>query len=304
MLYAAGIDVGGTNIKYGLVDEEGHILFEGLVATGGMMALENVRAVVEELKQAAVSAGVRIGGVGIGVPAIMEDGIVTGCGENLPAMEGLALGALLQEQTGMPVIVGNDASLMGLAELRYGAAKGLSDVVFLTIGTGIGGALVVKGALYSGYRNRGAELGHIRVASPGRTCGCGATGCLEAHASVKALIREYVEMGGAAHADGAFLFSQFQSGEALGREVMQRHFVYLGSGISSLINIFSPQKVVIGGGITEAGEGYIGPIRAEALRQAMKETSAHTVIEGALLGNKAGFLGAAASVLDAGAAVT
>ena len=299
MLYAAGIDVGGTNIKYGLVDEGGQVLFEGLRATDGIMAVENVGAVVTALKQAAMERGIVIGGIGIGVPAIMEDGVVTGCGENLPVMEGLALGALVQEQAGLPVVVENDAGLMGLAELRYGAAAGLTDVVFLTVGTGIGGALVVRGMLYSGYRNRGAELGHIRVASPGRPCGCGASGCLEAHASVKALIREYVEMGGEAHADGLFIFSRFREGDVLGKEVMQRHFGYLGSGIASLINIFSPQKVVIGGGITEAGEDYIAPIRGEALRLAMKETSAHTMIEGALLRNKAGFLGAAARALEA-----
>lgn len=300
MLYAAGIDVGGTNIKYGLVDEEGNVLLEGLTATGGAMAVENVQVVTAMLMTAAASRGMRIGGVGVGVPAIIEEGILTGCGENLPVMDGVALGALLQEQVDVPVLVENDAGLMGLAELRYGAAKGLTDVVFLTVGTGVGGALVIRGDLYGGHRNRGAELGHIRVASPGRPCGCGASGCLEAHASVKALIRDFVEMGGATHADGLYIFSRFLTGDVLSGEVMRRHFGYLGSGIASLINIFSPQKVVIGGGIAEAGEEYIAPIRTEALKLAMKETSAHTKIEGALLGNKAGFMGAAASVLFKG----
>ena len=122
MLYAAGIDVGGTNIKYGLVDEEGNVLLEGLTATGGAMAVENVQAVVKVLLDAAADKDIGIEGIGVGVPAIIEEGILTGCGENLPVMEGVALGALLQEQVDVPVLVENDAGLMGLAVFRYGAA--------------------------------------------------------------------------------------------------------------------------------------------------------------------------------------
>lgn len=293
---AIGIDLGGTNIKYGIADAEGMVLYEGVRPTGGELVLDNLRSVIKELLQVAASREVSVGGIGIGVPAIMDGEVVTGCGENLPAIEGLALASLLQQYAQLPVMIENDAALMGLAEVRFGAAKGLTDVVFLTIGTGVGGALVLNGQLYGGYRNRGAELGHIRVASPGRPCGCGASGCLEAHASVKALVRDYLEAGGAEGADGRMLFSRFLAGDDAAVAAMNRHFEYLGSGIASLINIFSPQKVVIGGGVAEAGEEYIRPIRQQALRIAMKETSAHTLIERAMLGNKAGFLGGVARV--------
>jgi glucokinase len=297
MSYAIGIDLGGTNIKYGIVDAGGNILHEGVRATGRV--LDELKAIITGLGEAAASKGLSIDGIGIGVPALMDGEVVTGCGANLPGIEGLALGSMLQEYAGLPVVIGNDASFMGLAELRFGAAKGLTDVVFLTVGTGIGGALVVNGVLYSGYRGRGGELGHIRVASPGLPCGCGASGCLEAHASVKALVRDYVEAGGNGGSDGRLIFSRYLAGEDAAVAAMNLHFEYLGSGIASLINIFSPQKVIIGGGIAEAGGDYIGPVRQQALRLAMKETAAQTLIEPALLGNKAGFLGAAARVFGA-----
>jgi len=297
MSYAIGIDLGGTTIKYGIVDAGGEILHEGLRATGRVLA--ELKAVITELGEVARTKGLSVEGIGIGVPALMDGEVVTGCGANLPEIEGLALGSVLQQYARLPVVIDNDASLMGLAELHFGAAKGLTDVVFLTVGTGIGGALVVNGGLYSGYRGRGGELGHIRVASPGLPCGCGASGCLEAHASVKALIRDYTDAGGNAGSDGRLIFARYLVGEAAAVTAMNLHFESLGSGIASLINIFSPQKVIIGGGIAEAGEDYIDPIRRRALYLAMKETAAHTLIEPALLGNKAGFLGAAARVFGA-----
>jgi glucokinase len=300
MRYAIGLDIGGTNIKYGIVGEKGQVLYEDLRSTTAMPVPDNLKAVITELLIVASSQGLSISGIGVGVPAIIDQGIVTACGGNLPELEGMELGTMLQAYVQVPVVMDNDAQLMGLAELRFGAAKGLTDVVFLTIGTGIGGALVLNGALYSGHGNRGGELGHIRVASPGQPCDCGASGCLEAQASVKALIREYVSAGGEIAADGKLIFSHYAAGDQIAVTVMNRHFTYLGSGVASLINIFSPQKVVIGGGITEAGEDYIRPIRQHALALAMKETAAHTLIEGAMLGNKAGFLGAAAKVFGAG----
>jgi len=298
MSQAVGIDVGGTNIKYGIAGADGSIVYEGLKDTGRPHVLQRLQEVIAECREEALSRGLVIEGIGVGVPAIMDGEIVTGCGENVPEIEGLALGPLLQQNAQLPVVLENDASLMGLAEQRFGAARGMTDVVFLTVGTGIGGALILNGRLYGGYRNRGGELGHIRVASPGLPCSCGASGCLEAHASVKALIRDYLDMGGEKDADGRHVLLRYLAGDDVAVKVMHRHFEFLGSGIASLINIFSPQKVIIGGGIAEAGEDYVAPVRAEALRLAMKETSPHTLIEGAQLGNKAGFLGAVARVFD------
>jgi len=326
MANAIGIDLGGTYIKSGIVGSDGNIVYESIRPTGslanavaprnreasGPAVLDNVNMAIAELIGVAASRRIRIEGIGIGAPGIVVDGIVTACGGNVPELEGLALGREMEEIFRFPVLLENDANLMGLAETRFGAAKGMTDVVFLTVGTGIGGTLVLNGKLYGGFHNRGTELGHIRVASPGKPCTCGGSGCLEAHASLNALGEDYLHfMGNGAGSipadalagsnstiDGRFIISRFLDQDEAAVRAMNEHFDWLASGIATLINIFSPQKVIIGGGIADAGEIYIRPIRERALRLAMKETSVNTRVEGAQLGNKAGFLGAAAIVFD------
>jgi glucokinase len=307
MSYAIGIDLGGTNIKYGLADHSGNILFESVRPTHapGSSVYDNITNSVEEVEAYASSRGLGVAGIGIGAPAIVDNGLVTGCFTNLPELEGMALGSRLQEQTGIPVSVDNDANLMGLAEWKFGAARGASDAIFLTIGTGIGGAMVANGELYAGYRRRGAELGHIIVqADGGYPCGCGGRGCLEAHASVKALIEDYRRSLGSTgntppDITGSLIVSRYLEGQPAAIEAMTHHFDWLAAGIAGLINIFSPQKVIIGGGISESGEFYIREIRERTMARVMKETSLNTLIEAARLGNKAGFLGAAALVFTA-----
>jgi len=304
MSYAIGIDLGGTNIKYGLADHSGNILFESIRPTylPGSSVYDNIGNSISEVKAFAASRELDIAGIGIGVPAIIDNGLVTGCFTNLPELEGMALGGRLEEQTGIRVWVDNDANLMGLAEWKYGAARGVSDAIFLTVGTGIGGAMVLNGQLYAGFRGRGAELGHIVVqAEGGYPCGCGGRGCLEAHASVKALIEDYL---GNPHPvlpeniNGSLIVARYLAGEAAALLAMNRHFDWLAAGVAGLINIFGPQMVIIGGGISESGEFYIREVSSRALARAMKETSVNTVIKAAQLGNKAGFLGAAGLVFS------
>jgi glucokinase len=301
MPYAIGIDLGGTNIKYGLADHLGNILYESIRPTymPDLTVYDNIAGIINGLKAFAVANGLTPAGIGIGVPALIDNGKLTGCFTNLPELEGMALGILLEQQSGIPVSVGNDANLMGLAEWKFGAARGATDAIFLTIGTGIGGAIVANGELYTGYRNRGAELGHIIVEAHGNPCGCGGSGCLEAHASVKALISDYNTLAGqTADITGNTIVSQFLNNQQPAVQAMNRHFDYLGVGIAGLINIFSPQLIIIGGGISESGDFYINAIRDRAMKRAMKETSINTTIEAAQLGNKAGFLGAAAQVFN------
>lgn len=303
MSSAIGIDIGGTYIKYGLADHTGNILFESVKPTyvSGKRVYDNIGEILVELKTYAAEKGLVPDGIGIGVPAFVDKGWVTGCQANLPELDGMALGSLLAAEAKMPVSVENDANLMGLAEWKFGAARGASDAIFLTIGTGIGGAMILNGELYAGYRNRGAELGHIIVQPDGHPCGCGGRGCLEAHASVNALIEDYrrCRTGQEETVSGHLVVSAYLEGEPAALLAMNRHFDWLGVGIAGLINIFSPQKLIIGGGISEAGEFYVQEIRQRALGRAMKEISAGVSIEAAQLGNKAGFLGAAAIVFTA-----
>lgn len=309
MFYAIGIDLGGTRIKYGLVDEHGGVAVSSSCPTGSerngqsSRVMENLDAAIGEMLSFAGERGWKIEGIGIGAPGIIDGERVIACGGNLPEMEGVALGPRMAERFGVGVVVNNDANCMGLAEARWGMAQAATDVVFLTIGTGVGGALILDGRLYGGYRNRGTELGHIHVAWGERRCTCGARGCLEAQASVMALIEDYKSLTGAAaegaggaDIDGREIVRLYLAGEAVAIRAMNLHFDYLASGVASLINIFSPQKLIIGGGIPESGDFYITQVRERAMRLAMRETSAYTMIEAARLGNNAGFMGAAALV--------
>ena len=300
MPYAIGIDVGGTHIKYGLVDREGRILFESIRDTRrpDSLLMGSIHEAVGEVRQAA--GDLEISGLGLGVPGILDGDRVIGCGGNLPELEGLCPGPMMATSSGLRTLVENDANVMGLAEARWGAARSAAHVVFLTIGTGVGGALILDGKLYSGYRNRGTEMGHIHVAGGIRPCTCGNIGCLEAQASVQALVEDYKTL--LPHAgeaiDGKQVVTRYLEGQPAAVTAMNRHFNYLASGIASLINIFSPEKLIIGGGISEAGDFYVHNIRERAMSLAMKETSEYTRIEAAGLGNKAGFLGAAALVFE------
>jgi glucokinase len=301
MSYAIGVDLGGTHIKYGLVDHLGRILFESIRDTRlpGGSPINSVYEAIGEAHLAAKEMRLMVEGIGLGVPGILDEDRVIGCAGNLPELEGVSPAPMISDSFGLTVHVENDANLMGLAESRWGAARGASPSVFLTIGTGIGGALILDGKLYNGYRNRGTELGHIHVAGGTRPCTCGNIGCLEAQASVTALVEDYKGLlpQSTEAIDGRQVVVRYLEGQPAAVTAMNRHFNYLASGVASLLNIFSPEKLVIGGGISEAGDFYVSNIRKRALQLAMKETSEYTCIAAAGLGNKAGFLGAAALVL-------
>lgn len=308
MSYSIGIDLGGTNIKYGLVDISGNIINQGLRPTKregkSFTVIDELKRTISDQLDFATEKRINIAGIGIGVPALVEKGYIIGCSGNLPEIERLQLGNMLAEYFNRDVFIENDANLMGLGEFKFGAARGLSEVVFLTVGTGIGGSLILNGKLYGGYRNRGTEFGHICISLSGPSCSCGGIGCLEALASVQALIRSYShlltdeEIGLCKPINGRLIIDRYLKNEEAAVLAMKRHFDYLASGVASLINIFSPQKVIIGGGITESGSFYVDQISKRALLLAMKDTALYTQIEPALLGNKAGFMGAAAMVFD------
>ena len=308
MKNAIAIDIGGTNIKYALVDENGKILFESICPTISSEtdgAIEQLKRAVKEMLDYAASNKLEVSGIGIGVPSVVDDGVVL-FANNLKEIDNKNLKEIIGECFNIPVFVDNDANLMGLGESRYGKAKDASDVVFLTIGTGIGGTLIINGQLWGGYRNRGTELGHSIIKFDGKKCSCGAAGCLEAYASVTALIEDYkkvlsknnITVVSDAIIDGKYIVCQYLKNEEYAIEVMNNHFRYLAAGLVGIINFFAPQKVILGGGITESGDFYIENITRLTMQQVMKETSSYVSIEAASLGNKAGFLGAAALVFD------
>ncbi len=308
--YAIGIDLGGTAVKFGVVDSLGEVLYSGKLPTladqGREVVIGQILKGVERALDYAKEAKIGVIGVGIGTPGIVseDEKVVLGGAENLPEWENLELAKRIEEVFDLKCWLNNDANMMALAETRFGAAKGSTDVVFLTVGTGIGGGVLIGGELYGGYKNRGTEFGHIVINCAGEECNCGGVGCLEHYASTSALVRDFkrtAEMSGVTfdeECNGELIVKLYHEGNSLAKEVLNRHWDYLGFGITSIIHIFSPERVVVGGGISEAGEFYLEELRRRVERYAMKECSLNTKIVGAKLGNGAGTLGAAALVFS------
>lgn len=339
MDYAIGIDLGGTSIKYALVDSDGHSSAEGRMPSLASVSAEAVIGQLVKaaalLKEEAAVRGCSLKGIGLGTPGIVDETgrIVLGGAENIAGWENLDVASALEAELHLPVCVGNDANLMGLGETRYGAGRGCSHVLFLTVGTGIGGAVVIDGKLFGGYANRGTELGHVPLMANGERCACGATGCLEHYASTTALVRRFTalakeqgllpgtEGGKPASAasssvspvvsslsaasclkpgtriDGELIVRLYHEQFPLAVRCMEEHFYYLGRGIAGFINIFSPQRVVVGGGIVDSGAFYIEKVRQQVRGQVIPDCAVNTEIVAASLGNRAGLIGAASLIL-------
>ncbi len=302
MRYAAGIDLGGTFVKFALVSEDGKISYKDKLEIGSKATREDIldtlKEAIQKIKLFADQQGNKLSGIGIGSPGIIYDGVVIGGAENLNGWSNVPLGEIFSNEFNLPVFADNDANVMGLGETVFGAAQNCTDVIFITVGTGIGGAIVMNGQLYGGYKNRGAELGHFTVDHKGVDCNCGGRGCLEAYASTSALVKRYAELSGLSEelVNGILIVEKFKAGEAAAVQCMEEHTDYLGHGIASFVNTFAPQKVVIGGGISEAGQFYIDMIKKSTFSYAMPDCSVFTDVIGATLGNNAGCMGAASLV--------
>ena len=304
--YAIGIDLGGTSVKYALIDNEGVFHFQGKLPSKADISAEAVIGqLVTACKETMASAqqlGVTIEGIGIGTPGIVDETnrIVLGGAENIKGWENLNLADRIEAETHLPVQMGNDANLMGLGETMYGAGQGARNVVFLTVGTGIGGAVVIDGKLFNGFANRGTELGHVPLIANGEPCACGSIGCLEHYASTSALVRRFNKRAAEAgrsfsgeEINGELIVRLYKEGDKLATECLDEHCDFLGHGIAGFINIFSPQRIVIGGGLSEAGDFYIQKVSERAHRYVMADCAVNTRIMAASLGNKAGSIGAA-----------
>ena len=303
-VHAIGIDLGGTFVKYALVSLSGDILFDGKLPIGGNASredtLDTIQNSIQQVVDEATKKGIELKGIGIGTPGLVDNGVVLGGADNLDRWENIDLATIYSDKFNMPVFVDNDANVMGMGEVAFGAAKDCSDVIFITVGTGIGGAIVINGQLYGGYKNRGAELGHLTVQHDGIDCSCGGRGCLEAYASTSALVQQYANKTGrnVDEIDGRYIIQKFKDNEPEAVACLKDHTDYLGHGIAGFINTFAPQKVVIGGGISEAGQFYIDMIKESAFKYAMPDCSTNTDIVAASLGNNAGCLGAASLVFN------
>ncbi len=312
MGYYMGIDLGGTNIKAGVVDDAFRIIGRAKAKTGIPRPAEEVMdAMAECAKAAAADAGVpweQIQQVGIGVPgtANEETGVVEYANnllfENVPMRE------YLQKRLHKEIDITNDANAAALGEVLAGAARGASNAVAVTLGTGVGGGIIIDGRLFTGFHYGGAELGHMGIVLGGRKCTCGRRGCLEAYASATGLIRSTKEAmeafpdslmwelarenGGNVSGRTAFLAAG--RGDAAAQAVVNDYIQHLGYGLASIINILAPEILVIGGGVSNEGENLLRPL-VECVRPQLyiRTPEKQTRIALATLGNDAGLIGAA-----------
>ncbi len=308
-----GVDLGGTKLLAGVVDADLNVHSRVHRAVHGLDQRALLEAAVEAVEEARAAAAGEVTAVGFGIPCLIDQrrGMAT-MAVNLPLRD-VPFRDLMAERLGLPVEVDNDANVAALAEWRAGAAQGASDAVVLTIGTGIGGGLILGGAPYRGSIGAGAELGHITIDLNGPPCQghCPNNGCLETLASGTALAREARRIAaerpdsalGRAHADdreitGALVTELAHDGDAAAIDALTLIGTNLGVGIASYLNVFNPDVVVVGGGVIAAGELLLAPARAEAVRRALPTMSQHARIVPAQFGTEAGLVGAAALAFE------
>jgi glucokinase len=301
-----GVDLGGTKMLVGvLADTEA--LYEQREASQGQTEDELVELLVREI-EAAREARPGVAAVGLGIPATIDhDSGVAVAAVNLPLSD-LPIRDIVSERTGLPVFVDNDGNVAALAEYLYGAAKGMPHIVMLTVGTGIGGGLILNGEIYRGSTGAGAELGHIVIQAEGPPCqgNCPNHGCVEALASGTALGREARAaaesspdsalgkmLADGEEIDGKAATEAALSGDKIAAGVFDLIGSRLGVACSSLANIFQPNAIVVGGGVIAAGDLLLEPARREIRQRALDPMNKTPILE-ATLGNDAGMIGAAA----------
>jgi glucokinase len=309
MSYTIGVDVGGTKVLGGVVDELGAVVKTARRDTpreGGAALTQAIADVAKELMSDFTIDSVGVSAAGF----VSSDRKTMLATPNIAGWNGVDLDYQLTSLIGLPVVIENDANAAAWGEARFGAGRGKRHMLMLTVGTGIGGGIVVNGELYRGAFGIAAEIGHIRVVPEGHLCGCGARGCFEQYGSGNALMRHAREAIAASpdiarnllsRGDGTLegltgkaITDAARDGDAVALAAFNTTAQWLGAGIASLAVVLDPECVVIGGGVIDAGEILLKPTR-EALERSMPFAGKHPYPEiiGAQLGNEAGLVGVA-----------
>ncbi len=290
MALALAIDLGGTQLRAALVNERGELLSRASLATdvqGGP------KAVLKQMLEAADAAGFslsreQITGCGICAPGPLDSDTGTIIGiPTLPGWENFPLRAALSEALGLPVILENDGIAAANGEWKFGAGRGLSHLVYVTVSTGIGGGVVVDGRLMRGRRGMAGHVGHLMIDPNGSRCACGGHGCFEAHASGTALNAAARKIG---FADGRSLVSAAREGNRAALALMDQEADFLAYGFASLLHLYSPEKLIIGGGVSQALDLMAGRISA-GMREILMPPFRDVEVVKAALGDDAGLAG-------------
>lgn len=298
--YAIGIDLGGTNLRIALVSEEGEILKKVKASSSENVAESLLRSIDEIFVEGVL-------GIGCGVAGLIdrEKGFVIES-PNLPAIEGVGIVEKISEKFGVPVHIENDANVAALGEKWMGEGKAFNDFVLLTLGTGIGGGIIYNDLLM----NIAAEIGHTSIIAGGEKCSCGNSGCLELYASARAMLAYAIASlesgsesalrecckGNIYKLTSEDIYKTALDGDNLAREVLREAGRYLGIGISNMINIFSPEAIILAGGLIGAWNIYVQEAIKEASKRTFKRLFEKVKILPSSLGDNAGILGSSCLV--------
>lgn len=311
-MYRIGVDLGGTNIAVGVINENFEIIARAGAKTNIPRPAEEIFAdIVKCAKEAVAKAGIdmaEVSGIGIGTPGSCDkkNGIILYANnlyfDNVPAAE-----LVNKELPGVPVYIENDANCAALGEALAGSGKGKKSFVAVTLGTGVGGGVVLDGNVLTGCNDAGGELGHMTIKFDGEPCNCGRIGCWERYASATALVNQTkaamlehkdsvmweLASGDIENAGGRTAFDAMRKGDKWGKEVVDNYIRYIAVGTTNIVNIFQPEMICFGGGICNEGETLLAPIREIVAKERYsKKQEIQTEICRATLGNDAGIIGA------------
>jgi glucokinase len=317
--YALGIDIGGTSLKGVVLSKSGKASLVTVVPTeaqkGGKKVMDNVLALISALIKMQQPA-IKFLGVGIGTPGSIDNkGTVFGGAHNLPGWEGMQVFKPIVKQFGLSPVSCNDATAMTLAEWRYGAAKGFSNVVCLSLGTGIGGGMIIDNKLYAGAHGLAGEFGHVSVDYQGVSCKCGQRGCVERYASATGIVQTALDLcAGLAKKDktpfsrlaakapqsltSKIIFDYIKQNDPIAQRVGQLVCDKLARIIGVIVNSLAPERIVLGGGVMNAAEAIIALTRQNVPRYCLAASLKNCTLVPARLGDQAGVIGAAQMVFE------
>ncbi len=308
----AGIDIGGTTIKFGLVDPQGKVLYREqrptLAEKGPKPLMHLVTNIGERLLYFAAEEEYDVRHVGVGTPGAVDfrTGTVIGPSPNIEGWRGMPIGENLSERLNVPVYVDNDVNAMALAELKFGAARGARSVVCVTVGTGVGGAVIIDGKLWRGSTFAAGELGHMTINFDAGFAHGGMPGSIEGYCSSSAILgrtrktleKEMTPAFESVLDDGLDgltirkVFAAIKKGDEAAQAIINETAGYLGTGLAGIVNLLNPEVIVIGGGIAEGGGGFIEAVAARIKELAFDSAVEQLQVVKASLGNDAGFIGA------------
>lgn len=315
MKYIAGVDIGGTNTKIGIVSIEGRIVAKESIKTLSMEGVEStlkrIWASIKGLLEKNEINYEDLLGVGMGIPGPVREQEIVGFFANFPWEKNLNIAKLFRNISGKETKLENDVNVIALGEARHGAGRGAKTSVTIALGTGIGGGIYIDGKIISGFNGAGGEVGHMKLVKDGKLCGCGQKGCFEAYASATGIEREaisrlkvnktnklYQKLNGEIDkVEAKDVFDCAKEGDAFSLDIVDYEAEYLAMGIGNILNLINPEKIILAGGVSLAGDILLDRVKEKLPKYAMSVAIENGFsIELGILGNDSGIYGASALI--------